>query len=55
MKQHRKENKMKQYTLKEIKKLWYLAYGEDMTTEYKGFLNLLKNKKQRKDNKNGTM
>jgi hypothetical protein len=42
---------MKQYTLKEIKKLWYLAYGEDITTEYKGFLNLLKKTK----NKEGTI
>jgi hypothetical protein len=39
---------MKQYTLKEIKKLWYLAYGEDMATEYKGFLNLLKKQKTKK-------
>jgi len=39
---------MKQYTLKEIKKLWYLAYDEDMTTEYKGFLNLLKKQKTKK-------
>ena len=39
---------MKQYTLKEIKKLWHFAYNEDLAKEYKGFLNLLKkNKKER--------
>ena len=44
---------MKKYTLKEIKKLWYFAYNEDLAKEYKGFFNLLK-KQNRKDNKNGT-
>jgi hypothetical protein len=44
MKQNRKENKMKKYTLKEIKKLWHFAYNEDLAKEYKGFFNLLKNK-----------
>ena len=38
---------MKQYTLKEIKKLWYLAYNEDLAKEYKGFFNLLKKTKQK--------
>jgi hypothetical protein len=39
---------MKQYTLKEIKKLWHFAYNEDLAKEYKGFFNLLKkNKKER--------
>ena len=50
MKQNRKDNKMKQYTLKEIKKLWHFAYNEDLAKEYKGFFNLLK-KQKRKDNK----
>ena len=45
-KQRRKENKMKKYTLKEIKKLWHFAYNEDLAKEYKGFFKLLK----RKDN-----
>jgi hypothetical protein len=39
---------MKQYTLKEIKKLWYFAYNEDLAKEYKGFFNLLKNKTKKK-------
>jgi dihydroorotase-like cyclic amidohydrolase len=50
MKQNRKENKMKKYTLKEIKKLWHFAYNEDLAKEYKGFFNLLKNN-IRKENK----
>ena len=48
MKQNRKENKMKKYTLKEIKKLWHFAYNEDLSKQYKGFFNLLKNKTERK-------
>jgi hypothetical protein len=48
MKQNRKENKMKKYTLKEIKKLWHFAYNEDLAKEYKGFFNLLKNKTKQK-------
>ena len=48
MKQNRKENQMKQYPLKEIKKLWYFAYNEDLAKEYKGFFNLLKKQKERK-------
>ena len=39
---NRKDNKMKKYTLKEIKKLWHFAYNEDLAKEYKGFFNLLK-------------
>jgi hypothetical protein len=39
---------MKQYTLKEIKKLWYFAYNEDLAKEYNGFFNLLKNKTKKK-------
>jgi hypothetical protein len=33
---------MKAYTLKEIKKAWSNAYNEDIKTEYKGFIALLK-------------
>jgi hypothetical protein len=43
-KQRRKNNKMKKYTLKEIKKLWHFAYNEDLAKEYKGFFKLLKRK-----------
>jgi len=33
------------YTLKEIKKAWSLAYNENISKEYKGFIKLLiKNK-----------
>ena len=39
---------MKKYTLKEIKKLWHFAYNEDLSKQYKGFFNLLKNKTERK-------
>jgi hypothetical protein len=35
---------MKKYTLKEIKKAWNNAYNENIETEYKGFINSLKNK-----------
>ena len=33
---------MKHYTLKQIKKAWMRAYGEDMKSQYKGFFKLLK-------------
>ncbi len=33
---------MKYYTLKQIKKAWLRAYGEDMKLQYKGFFKLLK-------------
>jgi len=33
---------MKHYTLKQIKKAWLRAYGEDMKSQYKGFFKLLK-------------
>jgi hypothetical protein len=39
---------MKKYTTKEIKKLWYFAYNENLAKEYKGFFNLLKNKTKKK-------
>ena len=37
---------MKTYTLKEIKKAWSNAYNEDIKTEYKGFITLLKQLKR---------
>ena len=33
---------MKNYTMKQIKKAWYCAYNENINTEYKGFISLLK-------------
>ena len=37
---------MKTYTFKEIKKAWSNAYNEDIKTEYKGFIDLLKKLKK---------
>lgn len=37
---------MKTYTLREIKKAWSNAYNENIKTEYKGFINLLKRLKK---------
>ncbi len=37
---------MQKYTLKEIKKAWSNAYNENIKTEYKGFINLLKQLKK---------
>ena len=36
---------MQKYTLKEIKKAWSNAYNENIKTEYKGFISLLKKPK----------
>jgi hypothetical protein len=39
---------MQKYTIKEIKKAWANAYNEDIKTEYKGFITLLKKLKKNK-------
>ena len=42
---------MRAYTLKQIKKAWSNAYNEDIKTEYKGFISLLKKLKTKEKTK----
>ena len=39
---HIEDNKMTKYTIAQILAAWEAAYGEDMTTEYPGFMQRLK-------------
>ena len=39
---------MKTYTLEQIKKSWYSVYNENIETDYKGFINILKKKSIKK-------
>ena len=38
---HIEDNKMTKYTIAQILAAWEAAYGEDMTTEYPGFIQRL--------------